>query len=117
MDAGQKSFNSLIQSLDADEEVLYFIRATMVENPNPREERGILAVTTKRVLFKEHSWFGTVTSLQWPWDWLKGISSKKGLTFEHIRIKSPGGTEKFLVDYGDADLFVNSVNEAADSQH
>ena len=116
MDALDKSLTALIESLDSEEEILHYVRATLVHNPNPQDERGVLAVTTKRILFKEQYWWGTLTSLQWPWDWLKGVSSKKALTFEHIRIQSPGGTEKFLVNYGEADSFIRSVNEARDSQ-
>lgn len=111
-----RSMDSLTESLDSEEELLHYVRATMVQNPLPREQRGSLAVTTKRVLFKEHSWHGGLTSLQWPWDWLRGVSSKKALKFEHIKVKSPGGTVKFLVDYGEADLFILKVKEALDGK-
>lgn len=116
MDRSDKSLTALIESLDSEEQIIHYVRATLVANPSPKEERGVLAVTTKRVLFKEQAWYGTLTSLQWPWDWFKGISSKKALTFEHIKIQSPGGTEKFLVNFGEADSFIASVNEAIDRQ-
>lgn len=116
VDTLDKSLTALIESLDSGEEILYWVRATLVNNPKSQDERGVLAVTTKRVLFKEHSFYGTPTSLQWPWDWLKGVSSRKALSFEHIRIKSPGGTEKFLVNYGEADSFITSVYAVIENQ-
>lgn len=112
MSAFEKALEAVKSSLAAGESILASIRATRVEQGNSGTERGVLVVTSERIIYRGSALFGIGTSIDWRFTQLNGIAATKSMMFEHIELNGGGSVVKFLVQYGEAQPFASQANQA-----
>lgn len=112
MGAFEKALDAVKGSLGQDEDLIHYVPATRVENGNSGSERGVLAVTNQRIIYRGTFLFGTGTNLEWRLGQINGIAATKSMLFEHVEINGGGAVVKFLTQYGLAKGFVQKANSA-----
>lgn len=112
MGAYENARESIEQSFTAGESLRSSVRATRVERGVSGTERGALVATNQRIIYQGGALFGAGSRLEWRLQQINGVARTKTLALEHIEVNAGGSIVKFLVEYGEAERFVNNANKA-----
>ncbi len=113
MGSPDKHLAKITDELEAGEEVLASLSATITDKPDSFSgtTRGSLVVTDRRFIFSGTAW-GSKTSRSFLLSQVTSIDLHKNLLVAYIQVTVAGGFERYLVKYKDAEEFIAVAHKA-----